>query len=233
VDGNWVYVGGDDYLYSLDMGSGTLNYKFKTGSEVRSSPAVTERYVVFGSYDEHLYCIDKNSGEEVWKFKTDGSIHSSPAIYASNVYFASYDGYVYCLGLTEDATPPTMDVEPIENLTVGDVYLLKGTASDDRFIEGVYVSYDNLTWENATSTDGFLNWNFSLDTTNFEDGENNIYIRVYDGYHNVTRNLTFEADEENGGDDENNFFIYLIFSSVLLLIIIIALAYTQLKDKKK
>jgi outer membrane protein assembly factor BamB len=234
VDGNWVYVGSGKYLYSLDMGSGDLNYRFKTGEEIRSSPAVTEKYVIFGSYDNNLYCLDKSSGEEKWNYSTGGPIYSSPAIYASNIYFTSYDGYVYCLGLTQDATPPGVALNhPIENLTIGKKYFLNGSAWDERFVEGVFVSYDNQTWENATTTNEFLNWNFSLDTSNFEKGENNIWIRVYDGYHNTTLNLTFEADDEGDDDEKNNFVIYLIFSTVLLVVIIAALVYTQFKDKKK
>ena len=72
-------------------------WKFKTGAEVWSSPAISGGVVYFGSNDGYLYALDSQSGQEKWKVKTGGWVRSSPAISEGVVFFGSYDGYLYAL----------------------------------------------------------------------------------------------------------------------------------------
>jgi len=74
-----------------------LEWKFKTGDLVYSSPAVSGNYVYVGSNDNYIYCLDKNTGELKWKFKTGSYVKSSPAVSGDYVYVGSIDSYVYCL----------------------------------------------------------------------------------------------------------------------------------------
>jgi len=74
-----------------------IKYYFKTGGAVRSTPAVYQNKIYFGSGDGYFYCLDENSGNLLWKLKSAGTITSSPAISNNKIYFASKDGFLYCI----------------------------------------------------------------------------------------------------------------------------------------
>src|SRR5437660_5967102 len=75
VSDETVYVGSDDsYLYALNVLTGELKWKFKTGDVVYSSPAVVDGAVYVGSHDGYLYSVDAQTGEERWKVKTGNRV---------------------------------------------------------------------------------------------------------------------------------------------------------------
>lgn len=65
--------------------------------EAFTTPAVNERFVVFGSDDGKVYALKRESGEKVWDFDT-GRPPSSPAL-AGNRVVVSSGGSVYLLDL--------------------------------------------------------------------------------------------------------------------------------------
>lgn len=75
----------------------TLKWKFRTGGQVISSPAIANGFLFVGSTDQNFYAIDIQTGKEKWKFATASSITSSPAVSGGYVYFISYDGNFYAL----------------------------------------------------------------------------------------------------------------------------------------
>src|SRR5919199_368542 len=93
-----LYVGSDDsYLYALNVQTGELKWKFKTGDVVYSSPSVVAGVVYFGSHDGNLYAVDAKRGIEKWRFKTGYRVYSSPAVSDGVVYFGSADTYLYAV----------------------------------------------------------------------------------------------------------------------------------------
>ena len=80
---------------------GTLLWKYKTGGQVRSSPAIDSYGTIyFGSDDGFLYAVD-SSGKLKWKYNAGSPISSSPTIGSSGaIYFGSHDGYLYALDKT-------------------------------------------------------------------------------------------------------------------------------------
>lgn len=80
-------------IYALDG----VRFTFKTRAAIRSTPALANGVVYFGSGDANFYAIDARSGAERWHFNTGGAVNSSPAISNSQVYFSSRDGYLYAL----------------------------------------------------------------------------------------------------------------------------------------
>ncbi|CAN5654430.1 hypothetical protein BH10BAC5_BH10BAC5_04090 [soil metagenome] len=74
-----------------------VKFTFKTEGPIRSTPAVYNGILYFGSGDNNLYAVDGQSGKEIWHFKTGGEVHSSPAVTNGKVYFTSRDGYLYAL----------------------------------------------------------------------------------------------------------------------------------------
>lgn len=78
-----------------------IKWKFHTGGQVISSPAVVDDTVYVGSTDHNLYAIDLETGMQKWKFETKSRITSSPAAAGKKVYFGSYDGAFYALEATK------------------------------------------------------------------------------------------------------------------------------------
>ncbi|HVH89608.1 MAG TPA: PQQ-binding-like beta-propeller repeat protein [Terriglobales bacterium] len=109
----YTWGSNDHNLYAIEAESGTLKWKFKTGSRVTSSPAVANGLVYFGSFDGDFYALNAATGAQQWKFKTGGErryagnhLHgtepageimpdpfdfflSSPAVTEETVYFGS------------------------------------------------------------------------------------------------------------------------------------------------
>jgi outer membrane protein assembly factor BamB len=74
-----------------------VRFSFKTNGPVRSTPALSDGVLYFGSGDGSFYAVDARSGEERWHFKTGGAVHSSPAVAHGVVYFTSRDRFLYAL----------------------------------------------------------------------------------------------------------------------------------------
>ena len=106
VSNGTVYFGSSDgNVYALDIYSGALKWKFKTGDVVHSSPAIADGTLYIGSWDTYLYALDAASGTEKWRFKTGDDpdahnhvgIQASPAVADGLVYFGSRDSYAYAV----------------------------------------------------------------------------------------------------------------------------------------
>ncbi|MDG6224259.1 MAG: PQQ-binding-like beta-propeller repeat protein [Candidatus Thermoplasmatota archaeon] len=84
--------------YGHDFERANYRWKFSSGGEIHSSPAIDrEGRIYFGSDDGKLYALYPN-GSLIWSFKTSGKIRSSPNIDHSGViYFGSDDGRFYAL----------------------------------------------------------------------------------------------------------------------------------------
>lgn len=85
-----VYAGGLSEFHDI-------KWKFHTGSEINSSPAIAGGVVFFGSNDGSLYAVDQQTGTQKWKFDTKSRIPSSPNVAGGIVYFGSYDGFFYAV----------------------------------------------------------------------------------------------------------------------------------------
>jgi outer membrane protein assembly factor BamB len=104
--GGAVYFGsGDGNVYGLDVATGTLKWKFKTGDVVHASPAISDGTLFIGSWDSYFYALDAASGKEKWRFKTGEDhnifnqvgIQSSAAVMDGVVYFGCRDSNFYAL----------------------------------------------------------------------------------------------------------------------------------------
>jgi outer membrane protein assembly factor BamB len=88
---NTVLVGCHDYnLYAIDHVTGTLKWKYPTGSLITSSPTVVGDQAFFTSYDKFMYCINVRTGSLVWKTNMDYSADGSPVV--DNITTEFYSG---------------------------------------------------------------------------------------------------------------------------------------------
>ena len=76
-----------------------VRFIFKAGGAIRSTPALRENSLYFGSNDSNVYAIDAGTGVERWRFKTGGAVTSSPATGTNDLFVTSRDGNLYALAL--------------------------------------------------------------------------------------------------------------------------------------
>ena len=101
-----IYVGSSDtHLYAIDHTVTDiqntyypLKWKFQTGGDVYSSPAIGADGVIYvGSMDKYLYAIYPNKVLK-WKYLTGGYVFSSPVIGADGViYVGSMDKHLHAI----------------------------------------------------------------------------------------------------------------------------------------
>jgi len=74
-------------------------WRFKTGGEIDSSPAIgPDGHVYVGSDNGYIYALDPENGTEMWRFKTGGEVQSSPAVGPlGTIYVGSSDNRLYAL----------------------------------------------------------------------------------------------------------------------------------------
>lgn len=95
VYGN-VYIGSwDNFFYCIDQESGSLNWRFTAGGQIRSSAAVVDNKVYFGCNNGTVYCLDATAGTRIATYRTNGSVFSSPIISNCDVFVGSNDKKLY------------------------------------------------------------------------------------------------------------------------------------------
>ncbi len=72
-------------------------WRFKTGAEVKSSPAIVSGRVFIGSSDANVYALDLRTGSKVWSYKTGGAVEAPPTVVERAVYVGATDGWLYAL----------------------------------------------------------------------------------------------------------------------------------------
>lgn len=72
---------------------------FQSEANVISTPAVTNRLVVFGNQNGAVEALALATGKKQWHYQTGGPIFSSPAVSGNSLVFGSADGFIYCLTL--------------------------------------------------------------------------------------------------------------------------------------
>jgi len=102
----------DGNLYALDAGSGALRWKYATGGDLSSSPAIADGTVYVLGGDASLLALHLADGKLLWRFEPGPQLkfeqfrgdprswdiwQSSPTVVGDRVYFGNGDGFVYAL----------------------------------------------------------------------------------------------------------------------------------------
>jgi len=97
IVGNTLYIGLENMLVAIDLQNHEKLWKFETGGEIRSSPAVAGSAIIVCSGDGLVYALDATSGDKLWDFATGDKISSSPAVVNGVIYVGSHDGTLYAI----------------------------------------------------------------------------------------------------------------------------------------
>jgi len=98
-----MFRGGQRLLGRAPSASGglpdslTLVWRFKTGGQIKSSPAVYDGLVFIGSSDANIYAIDLENGRQVWQYRTGEAVEASPCVVEGLVFVGSSDHSLYAL----------------------------------------------------------------------------------------------------------------------------------------
>ena len=74
-----------------------IKWKFQTGGQVISSPAVTNGTAYIASTDGNLYAVDLESGAQKWKLALGVRATASPAVDKGVIYLGTYSGRFYAV----------------------------------------------------------------------------------------------------------------------------------------
>ncbi len=112
-DEEWVVYAGalDGYVYKLSLTSGELLRRSSENFDIiKSSPAITDRYVIVGSWSNGMHLLDREtlrliySEEAIYTPSVSYDFDSSAAIENGYAYFAGEDGYIRKIELTPPFT---------------------------------------------------------------------------------------------------------------------------------
>ncbi len=84
-------------FYAVDAKTGRKKWRFETKDIIRSTPAVVEGTVFFGSGDHNVYALDAKNGALKWKVDTFREVVSSPLVVDGTVYIGSRSSNLYAL----------------------------------------------------------------------------------------------------------------------------------------
>lgn len=91
----------DNYMYNIDINTGSLINKFESGYYLNGAVATHASYSVFGGCDAWLRVVDCQQGIAVDSLQLAGYVPASPAIDGDRVYVGDYSGNIYEIGLKD------------------------------------------------------------------------------------------------------------------------------------
>ena len=97
----------------MDIRDGTVKWSHSTSSPVRSTAALKENQVVFGSNDGSAHVLNKYSGIEDFSYNPgcmlfNSPVTSSPAINGNSLFISGNDGYLYSLNIEKNEAPASV-----------------------------------------------------------------------------------------------------------------------------
>ncbi|MGH2516120.1 MAG: PQQ-binding-like beta-propeller repeat protein [Ktedonobacterales bacterium] len=144
-----VFVGSHDgSLYALRASDGSLVWRYATGGQIESAPALAGGVVYIGSDDHTVYALHSQDNAIVWRYTTGGKVGGTPSVAGGAVYVGSDDGALYALRASDGALLWRYQTS---NWVVGQPAVVNGV---------VYVgSYDDSLYA-LRARDGALLWRY-------------------------------------------------------------------------
>jgi outer membrane protein assembly factor BamB len=179
-----VYFGsGDHNVYALDVATGTLKWKFKTGDVVHASPAVVNNVVYIGSWDRNMYALNAKTGTELWRYQTGNDtviynqigIASSAAVSNGVVFFGCRDGHFYAVDAKTGQQKWNIDNN--KGWVIGSPAVHNGIV--------YFATSDGRRFKAIDAATGQVKFNIEMKTISFSSPSivgNTIYVGTSDGW---------------------------------------------------
>jgi outer membrane protein assembly factor BamB len=108
VNNGNVFIGINGTVRSINAANGAgIWASANLGSDILSSPRVSNGLVYFGGQDSKIYALDESTGNLKWEYTTGDKITtSSPMIYGGMCIIGSTDYGIYCIDTTSSTMPP-------------------------------------------------------------------------------------------------------------------------------
>ncbi len=148
-----------------------LDWTFKTGEFLKSSPVVSEGLVFVGSESGNLFAISLKDGKEEWKFNTNLEIEAPPLVHGDNVYVGSTNGFLYAIQKVTGKL--VWKYETGGEIMGGANQAIRPKSNDSVILVG---SYDNFV-HCVNAETGKSVWTF--ETQNYVNGVPTIYDQKY------------------------------------------------------
>ena len=136
----------DTYIYAINVATGELVWKFKTGGPSMSTPLVHNSRIYFGSSNGYFYCLDLK-GNLAWKKNTGSTVVSSAIGIGGRIFIGNGLGYFFCFSDTG---------EELWKYRTGDGIVAVSSAINDLVFTS---SYDKHIY--AFDINGNMKWKFA------------------------------------------------------------------------
>lgn len=145
-----VYAGSQDgAIYALDAHTGTLVWRYDTGSPVEGGPVVVDSVIYAGEADGSIVALSAATHRELWRYHTDGSVREAPIVANGVIYAGSSDDHLYALRASDGML--------LWRFRAGDRFASTPAASGNMVYAG---SYDGTLYALRTS-DGAEVWHLT------------------------------------------------------------------------
>lgn len=151
VDNGTCYIACGDYVYAVDLETGSMKWKYPTdqglGGSVKGTPVLSNGMLYFGAGDGNLYCIDADTGTFQWAYQTRGAIRCPPIIADGVIFLGSDDNSLYAIQAESGDTawkPFTARDDFAIGVAVGSGML--AAACMDGYMYGINANSGKLRW---------------------------------------------------------------------------------------
>ena len=98
VDGDTAYFGSaDHHVYAVDLKSGEVKWKTRTGGAVLGGPSTAQGVVCIGSVDTFIYGLDQISGEILWRVKSENMYQAKAATDGELFFLGCWDNTFHAI----------------------------------------------------------------------------------------------------------------------------------------
>jgi eukaryotic-like serine/threonine-protein kinase len=139
------------YVFALNASTGKEVWKYFTGLNAASSPAVYDGKVFIASEDTYVYALEALTGAQVWNFTAGSGIMASPAVANGMVYIGLLDHNIYGLRADTGQKVWSKEVGPVRTspAVVGNVVF---TGCDYYYLYALDASSGAEMWKAYTQT---------------------------------------------------------------------------------
>lgn len=87
-----IFGGFSQRVFIVDVRNGDIVFNYKTSSQIFSTPAISDDFLVVTSLDKNIYCFDLKDFSVNWISETNSRIFSSPIFVENKLYLGNNSG---------------------------------------------------------------------------------------------------------------------------------------------